>query len=269
VFRTSVNGFTNGEKTSESLFLSGSVNASRTTAEWKLNFNVNESYSENRFELSPTQTIVNIQRDYGFSTLAVKSLGAHWSAGLTSNVSSSVFLNQRLAVRVTPAVEWDLFPYAEATRRQLRVQYGAGMHRFEYRDTTIFLKTEESLPVHYLQVAFSMRQPWGSTNVGLNGSSYLNDPSKRRLSASAGANLRIVRGLTLNFNGSYSRINDQIYLKKGAATPEQVLLRQRQLATGYRYSGSVGVSYSFGSIFNNVVNPRFGSSGGGDFVEFF
>jgi hypothetical protein len=40
-------------------------------------------------------------------------------------------------------------------------------------------------------------------------------------------------------------------------------VRQRQLATSYSYSVYFGVSYTFGSIFNNVVNPRFGSSGGG------
>jgi len=35
------------------------------------------------------------------------------------------------------------------------------------------------------------------------------------------------------------------------------------MATGYRYFATVGISYSFGSIFNNVVDPRIGSSGDG------
>jgi hypothetical protein len=47
-----------------------------------------------------------------------------------------------------------------------------------------------------------------------------------------------------------------------ASVVASILVRMRELATGYRYYFSVGVSYSFGSIFNNVVNPRFGSSGG-------
>jgi hypothetical protein len=41
------------------------------------------------------------------------------------------------------------------------------------------------------------------------------------------------------------------------------LLRRKQLETSYNYYAYVGISYSFGSIFNNAVNPRFGSSGGG------
>jgi hypothetical protein len=42
-----------------------------------------------------------------------------------------------------------------------------------------------------------------------------------------------------------------------------VLTQQRQLQTGYRYFTNFGISYRFGSIFNNVVNPRFGPDGGG------
>jgi len=34
-------------------------------------------------------------------------------------------------------------------------------------------------------------------------------------------------------------------------------VRQRQLRTSYRYYLAVGISYTFGSIYNNVVNPRF------------
>ncbi len=41
----------------------------------------------------------------------------------------------------------------------------------------------------------------------------------------------------------------------------QPLLRQRQLLTGYQYFFNFGFGYSFGSIFNNIVNPRFGGGG--------
>jgi hypothetical protein len=58
-------------------------------------------------------------------------------------------------------------------------------------------------------------------------------------------------------DGGWSRIRDQIYLRAGEATDEEILLRRRQLATGYRYRFSAGLSYTFGSIFNNVVNTRF------------
>jgi hypothetical protein len=58
-------------------------------------------------------------------------------------------------------------------------------------------------------------------------------------------------------------LRDQLYLPRGNLSDEERLLRLRQLATSYNYFVQVGLSYSFGSIFNNIVNPRFGGSSGG------
>ena len=59
--------------------------------------------------------------------------------------------------------------------------------------------------------------------------------------------------------GRYPAIHDQINLRKGTATLDELLLRRRELASNFSYSFQVGLSYSFGSIFSNVVNPRFGN----------
>ena len=75
--------------------------------------------------------------------------------------------------------------------------------------------------------------------------------------------VRLVKGLSLNFFVTGSRIRDQLNIQKDEQTPEEILLQQRQRLTGFRYTASVGLSYTFGSIFNNVVNPRFGGSSGG------
>jgi hypothetical protein len=37
-----------------------------------------------------------------------------------------------------------------------------------------------------------------------------------------------------------------------------VLLRLRELQSDYELEFNIGFTYSFGSLFNNVVNPRFG-----------
>jgi hypothetical protein len=73
----------------------------------------------------------------------------------------------------------------------------------------------------------------------------------------ANLSVRLTRNVSVNGSGTYSRIRDQFTLEKGEATEEEVLLRQRQLATGHRYSVSAGVSFSFGSLSNATVNPRF------------
>jgi hypothetical protein len=106
-------------------------------------------------------------------------------------------------------------------------------------------------------VSLDTRQRWGSAGLALEGAHYFHDLDKYRLEANGGIDVRLFRGLSINLNGSAERIHDQLYLVKGGLTPEQILLRQRQIATAYRYNGSLGLSYSFGSIFNSVVNPRF------------
>jgi len=44
-----------------------------------------------------------------------------------------------------PSIEYDLFPYSQSTRRQLRLLYGIGYSYNKYADTTIYNKVEESL----------------------------------------------------------------------------------------------------------------------------
>jgi hypothetical protein len=44
---------------------------------------------------------------------------------------------------------------------------------------------------------------------------------------------------------------------------EKVLPWQRRLATQFQYYTSLSISNRFGSIFNNVVDPRFGGASGG------
>jgi len=63
--------------------------------------------------------------------------------------------------------------------------------------------------------------------------------------------------LSFDLSGGISLVHDQINLPKKGASYEEILTRQRQLESQYDYWLSGGLSFSFGSIFNNVVNPRF------------
>ena len=94
-------------------------------------------------------------------------------------------------------------------------------------------------------------------------SNYLHDWSKNNLSINGFMNLRIAKGLNVNFGGGASLIHDQLGLVKGGATTEEILLQRKELATQFQYFTSFGFTYTFGSIYTNVVNPRFGNSGGG------
>jgi len=260
-FRSSLRGNLNGESTYGSNSVSGSFSANRTTEAWKTRMSVNGNVNHQRFELGD-RTVRNEQESYGMYGLLVKSLGEHLSAGATTSLNRSTYSNQDLSFRLAPAVEYNFFPYAESSRRQLTAQYSVGTQALDYQEETIYGRMEEMLFDQALRISMDARQPWGSTSLGLEGAHYLHDLSKRRLSVNGSMDLRLVKGLSLSGFVSAARINDQLFLRKGNATPEQILLRQRQLATSYRYFASLGFSYTFGSPVNNVVNPRFGNAGG-------
>ncbi len=261
VFRTRANGFFNGEKSQRFTNLSGGTSANRTTEAWKLNASLNGDYGEQKFTFSNGSKFANYSHSYGLSELVVKSLGPHWSAGQRASASSSTFLNQKLATRFAPAVEYNLFPYSESTRRQLTFQYSAGINYFSYEDTTIFDKLSEVRPDHLLTTSLGLKQPWGSVSTSIEAANYLDDFSKRRLVLFTSLDLRVFKGLSINLFSSASLVRDQLHLVKGDLSDEDILLRQRQLATSYRYFASVGASYTFGSALNNVVNTRFDSPG--------
>ncbi len=262
VFRTRADVYLNGEESSRSTQLYGSVSANRISPDWKANISLDGNYGENRFTFQDGTKFNSYSRGYGVRQLVVKSLGPHWSAGQRASISASTFQNTKLAFRFAPAVEYNFFPYAQSTRRQLRLQYSIGATHYRYEDTTIFDRISETRGDHSLLASLDMRQQWGSISVSLVGSALLDDPSKHSINLNPEFDLRLIRGLSLNLFGYVSRLRNQLYLAKGGATDEEVLLRRRQLATSYQYFVGAGLSYTFGSIYNNVVNPRFGNAAG-------
>lgn len=263
VYRLSANGFSSGEKSQSFSNTFFNASASRVTAAWKMSFSTNLGYDESKFTLTGGSTFTKLQRDYGFNGLVAKSLNDHWTVGATTQAQYSDFYNYDLNLRVSPALEWNFFPYREFTRRQLTAFYTIGLASFRFQDSTIYNKTQETHPLQSLNVAWNVRQTWGSVNASVYGSQYLHDPSFHSYGISSFADLRLTKGLSLNFGGSYSRVNDQLYLRRGTLSDNQVIARQEALATNFRYFFNFGLSYTFGSIYNTVVNPRFNSARGG------
>ncbi len=268
VFRTSFGSSFSGERSNNSKSLRASISANRTTPDWKFGFSTSASYRDSTFELSETETFKSISRNVDASGRLVKSLTEHWSAAALGTYTVSTFFNYDMRTRLAGGVEYDFFPYSESTRRMFTVQYTIGHNAFDYEEETIFEKTSEQLMDHRLSTSISMRQPWGSLFGDVTFSQYLSKPDKYNVTSFGSADVRLFKGFSVGMFASISRTRDQIYLPRGGATPEEILVRQRQLATGYRYSVSLNVSYSFGSIFNNVVNPRFGGGGGEVFFIF-
>jgi len=257
VFRIEGGGFINGEQSSDSHSYRFNTSANRTTDAWKINFSTNGNYNENHFTVEDDVRITSASHSWRVSGLVVKSVTAHWSVAGNSSISQSSFSNSDRAISVMPGIEYDVFPYSESTRRILTIQYTVGTDFDRYQELTIFNKLSETVPRHVIAASLGLRQPWGSVNGSANLSQHLNHPDRTRASFEWGADVRLFKGFSFNVFGQYDKIKDQISLRKDTASTEEVLLHLQQLATGYSYFMNFGISYRFGSIFNNVVNPRF------------
>jgi hypothetical protein len=248
-----------GEESSRQTQLGASAGADRITPDWKITFGTELDHETEQFDLDEDDPVHVERREREFRSLVVKSLGEHWSVGAGTEIGSSTFTNMRFSVEAAPAIEFNVFPYSQYTRRQLRVLYLLGARHVRYHEETLFGRLEETLPLHELNVTFEQREPWGSLQASLEGSQYLHDPGKSRLEADGEVSLRVVRGLSVSAEVNASRIRDQLSLPRRGATPEEIFLRLRQLQSGYQYDFQFSLTYSFGSIFSSVVNPRFGS----------
>jgi hypothetical protein len=266
VFRINGGGNMNGEQRQKSRSFRVSFSASRTTEQWKINISGNREIDRSDFEVED-ETIVSRRHSWGVNGLVVKSLGEHWSLGFQTRASHSSFSNTDNSFYGAPGIEFDIFPYAESSRRSLTLQYNLGATFYDYREITIYDKESETVPSHRAAASLGLRQPWGSVSAEATFTQHLNNRKRYSAGVFGSTDIRLFKGFSFNVFGSYNRIRDQISLPKSGISTEEVLLRIRQLETGYSYFVSIGVSYSFGSIFNSVVNPRFG--GGGGHVIFF
>lgn len=263
-YSVSMNGFLNGESRQSFNEVWSNISANRTTERWKASVGANVSYNESKFTLDSGETFTAIRRNAGASALAVRGVNDHWSLGGRVSASRSDFSNTELVSQAAVAAEWNYFPYKDFTRRKLAVLYTLGVRDLRYREVTIYDRLRERRPLHTLDATFGARQPWGEANITLYGSQYLDGLKYYNAGLWGNVEVRLGRGLSFNVDGRLTRVRDQLFLPRGGQTDEEVIARQQALATNYRYFAFFGIRYQFGSIFNSVVNPRFGNISGAD-----
>jgi hypothetical protein len=261
VYRVSGQGSYEAEETNNEKSWEFGVSADRVTDNWLLSFGAQFDTRTEEFTLDDEdedEPLTVVRRERRADWFLAKSLGHHWSFGIDGDLESSTFGNVKFATEALPAIEFNLFPYEQYASRQLRIMYGIGVQHARYNEITLFDRLRETRPRQEFSVTLDQREPWGTLQSSVEWSQYLHDMSRNRLEFEAEVSLRLLRGLSLDIEGQASRIRDQLSLPRRGATPEEVLLRVRELQSGHEVALTVGVSYSFGSIFNNVVNPRFG-----------
>jgi len=263
VFSLSGNAYLSGEESYLSHMAYGSFSANRITPGSKVRLGLSVDRSKQKY-IVDEETITGTTSSWQASGLYVKSLGEHWSVGVSFDAESSLFSNVDLGLEVAPAVEFNFFPYAQCTRRQLRALYSLALNPVRYREETIFGKIRETLFKQELSLTLDLREKFGTISLSAEGSNYLHDLGKYRIDTFGVVNLRLYKGLSVYVLGGYSWYHDsQLSLLGREPTYEEQLLRLRELPMNSNHFLAVGFQFQFGSIFTNVINPRFGSSGGG------
>jgi hypothetical protein len=131
---------------------------------------------------------------------------------------------------------------------------------FDYEEITLFDQMAETLAEQRLELSAQIRQPWGDVSASLEGSSFLHDLSIHRIDLFANIEYRLFRGLAVDVRGNVARVKDQIYVRRAEVSNEEIFLERTRLGTDFEYGLELGLSFTFGSVFNTVVNPRFGSN---------
>lgn len=258
VFRASIGGYFSGEESYSNIDYSGSLSANRITAEskFKSSFYVYSTVSKFEYDNFSLETEKKSKR---VNMTYVKSKGEKISIGAKANYSQSTFMNYDGHYQLSPCVEYNLFPYSESSEHRLSLLYGISANHNDYNDTTVYLKISENFASHLFEFTYDNAQTWGSFNFSISGNQILDkdDLMKYNVRISSNIDWNITKGLSLNYWAYINFDRAQIHLPLEGATYEEIILRQKELESNFFYFMNFGISYTFGSMKNNVVNPRF------------
>jgi hypothetical protein len=270
VFNIGVSGNINSDDYSKSNRISGRISANRVTDKLKvkLSANINKSVSTYEYNGEKSRFANNSS---GIYTTVVRSLNNHWSYGGFGSVSHSTFSNYGVQYILHPAVEYSFFPYKDAVKKSITLFYRVGPSFNNYIDSGYYDSPEHWLFQHSLSLNAGFIQKWGNVNMSMSWDNFLNsfrlDSAKIKgrnvntFSIGGYIEVRIVKGLSLSIS-SNANFTKGIYpnIPRKFFSRDDLLTNTRQYPTQKGLYTYFGINYRFGSIYNNVVNPRFNGS---------
>jgi hypothetical protein len=266
VYRINANGNLSADQNYKSNRINLNINANRITDKLKLNFRVNTNRNNSTFTYDDGNGNIDKIKvnnsGWNINHKLVKSINKHWSIGYDAYAFNSVYSNIKSSKVAGPVIEYSVFPYKDVNTKFFTFQYGINYRHNNYYDTTLYLKTKEALMYNYVSTNLSFNQKWGTFNTGINYIQYFHDSKVNNLDVFISADVRVTGGLSFYMYASGGLVHDQLYLPKGDASINDLLARRRQLASDFNFFTSFGISYRFGSILNNFVNPRIESFNG-------
>lgn len=257
VFRIDLSGDLEAEKTQNEITFSNTIRAERITENWKFLSMFYYRHEQEHIK-DEDEEITSTLKNSEFELELVKSLTRHWSLGVFSDVVHSTYTNLDAQFSLSPAIEYNFYPWKLSNRKIFTVGYYLGYRYNDYIDTTLYDKLSEKLLFyHRLGIQLEFIQPWGELDVGISYSNYFHNSKFYNLESEFDVSLRVTKGLSLFLETNVESIHDQIYLPKGGVSLEDKLLKRRRLETNYDVRFEIGIRFTFGSIYNNIVNHRF------------
>ena len=271
VFNIGISGNINADDYSKSNSLSGRISANRVTEKLKVGLSANISRNVRTIEFNGEKTRFT-NSNSGFYTNIVSSINKHWSLGGFGSVSHSTYSNYDVQWILHPAIEYSFFPYKDAVKKSITLFYRIGPSYNNYIDSGYY-----DIPEHWLfQQSLSLNagfiQKWGNFNMNASWDNFLNPfnldsvkikgRSINTFSIGGNIEIRIVKGLSVSIS-SYANFTKGIYpnIPRKFFSRDDLLTNTRQYPTAKGLFTYFGINYRFGSIYNNVVNPRFNGSG--------
>ena len=255
IFRTELGTKFNWEKSKKEYSLNSAIKADRINDVYKFKSEISydldvETYNDGN------EKITSKKEEAEFKTRLIYSINSRWSVGVFGKIYNSTYLNIHTATSFEPAIEYNIFPWDKSDNKVFTFAYHLKANYFNYNEITIYDKSKEWLTSQALKVSLILRQPWGSIESDLEGSHYFHDISKNKLSFNTDVSVRVARGLAFYMKFDAQLIHDQLYLPAGETSRDDILLQQKKLATNFETSGKMGIRFTFGSNYNNIINQR-------------
>ena len=266
VFELTGMGSVFNQKNYENYNLNLGLNITRINERYKLESYNMFDYNESKFRYSYFDSLLNneetihynsVQRGFMSNNLFVRNLGDHFGVGGIAMIRSDHPNNMSLRVQTGPAIEYNIFPYDESLQKQFRFMYSVLYEHTEYLEPTIFDKMVDDGWKQRLTIMARFSNTWGYLDAAVSGSAYVEDINKYAIGANLFGSVRLFKGVSATISCGLDMYRDRINQAKGFASFNEILTRQKEMATDYQYNFSVGISYRFGSKKLPPVNPRF------------
>lgn len=227
----------------------------KLTPDWRIGIELERSESNRRY-YSDDNVYTSNRKTTRIRGRVVRSISDHFSTGVFFGASQNTYENLDFSSYLSPAIEYSYFPYEDVLSKEITLAYRVGFGKRNYIEKTIYGFEKQNLTSQTLSMNIRFRQKWGNISTSINATQYLNDGSKKRFSFRSDLDFRIFEGLALRLSGNINLIREQYNLAAGSTSIEELLLQQRQIATDYETRFSIGISYTFGSIYNSIINTR-------------